>query len=94
MKRVNPESKPNVIHKCNFIPRALQLGLNTLQLGVLRYYKDKKIVQLIKQVFKETDCQLKANEAFLIYSLARAQSRGGGNGRSGGLSRLFSQTNL
>ncbi len=61
------------LHRTTFIPKSLQFALNAVQFRVLRYYKEKEVMNLLTKIFAERDCQLKANEAFLIYSLARAQ---------------------
>ena len=45
--------------------------VNAFQLVLIRYYKGKKTYQLLKLTFKSTDALIKANEAYMIHSLAQ-----------------------
>lgn len=45
-----------------------------LEMGLLQYYKDPQIVDLIREVRKEVDVLLTPYEAFMIYSIVKAQS--------------------
>jgi len=53
--------------------------VNTFQYKILRFYKNNKIIDAIVKTQKETDCLLRANEMFMVYSIANARKKLPGN---------------
>ncbi|WP_428324971.1 TylF/MycF/NovP-related O-methyltransferase [Nitrosopumilus sp.] len=67
------ESTKKSVYKFKFLGNILGNFSNYFQLQLLAFYKDKKIVDLIKKIKKEVDFAFFPIEAFVVYSIAKSQ---------------------
>lgn len=68
-----------LVNKYRFVPNTLRWFVNLAQFRILSYYKDEATVALLKGIYREAGCQLQANEAYTVLSVARAHARLGGD---------------
>lgn len=64
-----------IVYKRNFLSKILSTFNTEFQFKLLSFYKDKKIVDLIKSIKKEIDFAFYPIEAFHVFSIANSQSR-------------------
>ena len=64
----------NLVYKSNIISKILSYFNSEFQLKLLSFYKEKKVVELIKNIKKEIDFAFYPIEAFQVYSIAKSQS--------------------
>lgn len=61
------------VYKFKFLSNILGIFSNYFQFQLLSFYKDKEIVNIIKQVKKEVDFAFFPIEAFILYSIVKSQ---------------------
>lgn len=71
---MNPGILKRLIYSNNKIWKFLNVFQAKYQLTVLKFYKDKKIIDLIKTISKEVDFGLRPFEAYTVYTIAKTQS--------------------
>jgi len=64
-----------LVYKYDILSKILSYFNNKFQLKLLSFYKDKKIVELIKSVKNEVDFTFYPIEAYHVFSIAQSQSR-------------------
>ena len=62
------------VYKFKFLSSILGTFSNYFQFQLLSFYKDKEIVDMIKQIKKEVDFAFFPIEAFTLYSIVKSQS--------------------
>lgn len=62
------------VYKSSLLGRFLGYFLTFFQYTILSFYKDEKIVNLIKTTKNEVDFAFYPHEAFILYSIAKSQS--------------------
>ena len=68
-----------IIYNSNSIGSILSKFATSFQFKLLSFYKDKEIVDLIKEIKKEVDFAFYPYEAFMIYSIVKTQTSIEGN---------------
>ena len=63
-----------VVYNSKSVGSILSKFATSFQFKLLSFYKDKEIVDLIKEIKKEVDFAFYPYEAFMIYSVARSQA--------------------
>tara|TARA_B100001540_G_C15807189_1_gene642629 strand:+ start:120 stop:821 length:702 start_codon:yes stop_codon:yes gene_type:complete len=63
-----------VVYNSNSIGSILSKFATSFQFKLLSFYKDKEIVDLIKEIKKEVDFAFYPYEAFMIYSIVKTQT--------------------
>lgn len=59
-----------IIHLIKPLTKVLNSVVNIFQIKLIGYYKNQEIAYLIKNIYKKTDCTLKVNELYMVYSCA------------------------
>ena len=81
-----------IVYNSKSIGGILGKFATSFQFKLLSFYKDKEIVDLIKEIKKEVDFAFYPYEAFMIYSIVKTQTAIEGRfSRSRCLSRWFMQ---
>ena len=68
-----------IVYNSKSIGGILSKFATTFQFKLLYFYKDREIVDLIKEIKKEVDFAFYPYEAFMIYSIVKTQSDVEGN---------------
>ena len=68
-----------IVYNSKSIGGILSKFATSFQFKLLSFYKDKEIVDLIKEIKKDVDFAFYPNEAFMIYSIVKTQSTIEGN---------------
>jgi len=63
------------VYKSKMVSRTLSYLATTVQFRLLSFYKDAVVVNLLKTVKNEVDFAFYPYEAFVVYSIAKSQSR-------------------
>lgn len=63
-----------LIYKYDRLREFINSSIGLFQINVMKFFKEPETVDLIRSVKKEVDSMLRPYEAFLIYSIAKAQS--------------------
>lgn len=64
-----------IVYKSKIVGSVLGFFITLFQFKLLSFYKEPKIVNLIKTVKKEVDLAFYPYEAYTVYSIARSQSK-------------------
>jgi hypothetical protein len=68
-------NSPTLVYTSKWFRRVLGYFVTRFQLSLLSFYKSKEIADLIKSTRKEVDLVFFPYEAFVVYSIAKSQSR-------------------
>ena len=72
--KIPPKFLHRLIYRVSVLRNILAYCVNVFQLQLLGFYKDKNVIRLISSTKKEVDFLFSPDEAFIIYSIAKAQS--------------------